>query len=162
MLIFATSFYQKVSIRCVHATRCQRYAEDFFLQPPDGLMAVFKPQNWTSVDVVNKVKYIITAELRQRAVPKGFPKAKFKIGHGGTLDPLAEGVLIIGVGKCTKLLKNYLKGSKIYEAVAALGSGTDTLDSTGTVTKEASFAHVTKDLVLQSLPAFTGNNSFLL
>lgn len=58
---------------------------------------------------------------------------KVKVGHGGTLDPLAEGVLVLGVGSATTQLAGYLQGPKSYGAVGLLGKATDTLDSTGKV-----------------------------
>ena len=65
----------------------------------------------------------LTPSLGQRIVTK--------VGHGGTLDPMAEGVLVLGVGEGTKLLEGYLSGSKAYTAEALLGAETDTLDRTG-------------------------------
>ena len=62
---------------------------------PSGLCAVYKPKDVTSNDVVMKIKYILQDELRKQT---GNKKLKIKIGHGGTLDPLAEGVLVLGIG----------------------------------------------------------------
>ena len=84
-------------------------------------------------------------------------KQKVKVGHGGTLDPLAEGVLVIGIGKGTKLLEGYLKGSKGYRAGVELGYETNTLDREGNVTATATFDHVTKDTIQDSLPRFVGD-----
>lgn len=78
-------------------------------------------------------------------------------GHGGTLDPLATGVLVIGVGSGTKLLQNYLQGSKRYRATAELGYETTTLDSEGPVTRREPAEHVTDlDQVRAVLPQFVG------
>jgi hypothetical protein len=84
---------------------------------PSGLVAVFKPKDWTSSDVVSKVKGILSKGMEDRC-GKRF---KIKVGHGGTLDPLAEGVLVLGIGAGTKLMGEYLSGSKRYQAVAILG-----------------------------------------
>lgn len=73
--------------------------------------------------MVTKLKYIIKEELMKKHNLSSKPK--IKIGHGGTLDPLAEGVLVIGVGSGTKLLNEYLAGSKGYRAVALLGHRLD-------------------------------------
>ncbi|KAL3902979.1 MAG: hypothetical protein SGILL_010622, partial [Bacillariaceae sp.] len=89
-------------------------------------------------------------------------KAKqIKVGHGGTLDPLASGVLVLGVGKGTKLLQDYLTGSKAYRAVGQLGKETDTLDldPTGTVVKEKPWGHVTEESLKAVLPKFLGTIS---
>lgn len=85
-----------------------------------GIVNVFKPQGWTSFDVVNKLKRIYNTG---------------KIGHLGTLDPMAEGVLPVAVGKATKLFDLYLKKTKAYKAVFKFGYETDTLDSDGEVVK---------------------------
>ena len=70
-------------------------------------------------------------------------KRTIKVGHGGTLDPLATGVLVVGVGSGTKELQNYLSGSKRYTAGGKLGFETDTLDMEGNVTDTKAFDHVT-------------------
>ncbi|EED89009.1 predicted protein, partial [Thalassiosira pseudonana CCMP1335] len=65
-----------------------------------------------------------------------------KVGHGGTLDPLASGVLVLGIGKGTTQLQSYLEGDKQYVAVCELGYETTTLDAEGDVVKEMEWAHV--------------------
>ena len=77
-----------------------------------------KPEGWTSFDIVKKIRSITKEK---------------KVGHGGTLDPFAEGVLIIGTGKDTKNLPKVTEQKKTYEAVIQLGSQTDTLDTEGMV-----------------------------
>src|SRR5205814_919711 len=67
-----------------------------------------------------------------------------KIGHGGTLDPLATGVLITGIGKGTKLLKQFLDCTKTYEAVVLFGVSTDTYDTEGKILAKAPYEHITK------------------
>ena len=102
---------------------------------PSGVVAIYKPKGWTSSDVVSKVKgIVINGERDKLGIEKGRKyKTKTKIGHGGTLDPLAEGVLVLGVGRGTKLLPGYLSGDKGYRAVATLGCEMDTQDCTGQV-----------------------------
>jgi tRNA pseudouridine55 synthase len=78
------------------------------------------------------------------------------MGHGGTLDPLAAGVLIVGIGRGTKQLQQYLACKKAYETVILFGASTDTYDCTGTITERASYEHVTKELVEQKLAQFRG------
>ena len=77
-----------------------------------------KPEGWTSFDLVKKIRSITKEK---------------KVGHGGTLDPFAEGVLIIGTGRDTKNLSKVTEQKKTYEAVIQLGSQTDTLDTEGMV-----------------------------
>jgi tRNA pseudouridine55 synthase len=79
-----------------------------------------------------------------------------KIGHGGTLDPLATGVLITGVGKGTKSLQDFLLCTKVYECVVLFGTSTDTYDRVGKVLRRAPYAHVTKELVEEKLEGFRG------
>ena len=77
-----------------------------------------KPEGWTSFDLVKKIRSITKEK---------------KVGHGGTLDPFAEGVLIIGTGKDTRNLSKVTDQRKSYQAVIQLGSQTDTLDTEGRV-----------------------------
>jgi tRNA pseudouridine55 synthase len=121
---------------------------------PSGLVAVFKPKDWTSSDVVSKIKGILSKGMQERCGNKRF---KIKVGHGGTLDPLAEGVLVLGVGQGTKLMGEYLSGSKGYQAVAILGSETDTLDNTGTVTATVDSSSITEDQLRSALDSFRGD-----
>ena len=79
-----------------------------------------------------------------------------KIGHGGTLDPLATGVLITGVGKGTKALQRFLLCTKTYEAVILFGTSTDSYDRLGKVIKSAPYKHVTKQAVEEALGQFRG------
>jgi tRNA pseudouridine55 synthase len=119
-----------------------------------GLLAVFKPRGFSSNDAVTKIKIALRKGYQQQA---GVAKCNIKVGHGGTLDPLAEGVLVIGVGHGTKLLDSYLAGSKAYEAVAVLGTETDTYDSTGKVTETLDCSHVTIKMLEEALPVFRGD-----
>lgn len=82
---------------------------------------VNKPKDWTSFDVVKKMR--------------GITKFK-KVGHAGTLDPFATGLLVLGFGKHTKKLDNYQNAKKEYFVDIALGSSTDTMDRTGKIIKE--------------------------
>jgi len=120
---------------------------------PSGLCAVYKPPGWSSSDVVMKVKNILRSEYTERTGER----IKLKVGHGGTLDPLAEGVLVLGVGSGTKLMNDYLSGSKGYRASALLGTAMDTLDSTGNVTRTMDCSHVTKEMLDAALPQFRGD-----
>jgi len=129
----------------------------------EGLFAVNKPLGWTSQDVVGKLRHVLEKDAGARGAPDRRTKRRkpwMKVGHGGTLDPLATGVLVCGVGSGTRNLQKYLVGSKGYRAEVTLGYQTTTLDAdpTGSVVEEKSFDHVVSwdeiDRVLQS--EFTG------
>jgi tRNA pseudouridine55 synthase len=106
-----------------------------------GYLNINKPQGWTSTDVVRKLK--------------GVTRAK-KIGHGGTLDPLATGVLPICVGSATRFADTVLLGTKSYRITMTLGSSTNTYDSEGDTTAEADWSAVTRKQVVESLKDFRG------
>jgi tRNA pseudouridine55 synthase len=80
----------------------------------------------------------------------------FKMGHGGTLDPMATGVLIVGIGRGTKSLGDFLDCTKTYETVVIFGKSTDTYDVAGKIVSDAPFDHVTRELVEKKLDAFRG------
>ena len=85
----------------------------------EGLCAVYKPLDWTSSNVVAFIRGMLERDARNRGATLAKrrsrkSKKKVKVGHGGTLDPLATGVLVIGVGSGTKDLQKYLTGSKRY------------------------------------------------
>lgn len=107
-----------------------------------GILPVNKPQWWTSFDVVNKIKHII--------YQKGL-----KIGHLGTLDPMATGVLLVTVGKATKLFDLMQQKSKTYLATFEFGYETDTLDATGTKVFESANLP-TRQQIEAVLPSFIG------
>jgi tRNA pseudouridine55 synthase len=111
---------------------------------PDGLAIVDKPANCTSHDVV--------ARMRRLAGTR-------KVGHAGTLDPMATGVLVVGVGSATRLLHHLVLTDKAYTATIRLGQATTTDDAQGEVTTTASARHVTDDSVRAALRALTGEIS---
>ena len=87
----------------------------------DGIVIVDKPEGWTSQDVVSKLRGVLKTR---------------RIGHGGTLDPMATGVLPVFVGRATRAVEFFEHAEKTYEAVLRLGLHTDTEDITGTVLEE--------------------------
>jgi hypothetical protein len=129
----------------------------------EGLFAVDKPLNWTSQDVVSFVRMRLDRDAKKRgAKPEPMRRGKarkrtIKVGHGGTLDPLATGVLVIGVGSGTKILQDYLKGDKSYLAEMEFGYETTTLDAEGNITKEVPFDHVTLEQIEAVVPQFMGS-----
>ena len=106
----------------------------------DGIVIVDKPQDWTSQDV--------TARLRRVFGTR-------RIGHGGTLDPMATGVLPVFVGRATRGVEFFEHAEKTYETVLRLGLTTDTEDITGTVLAETPVS-VTEEQLAQVLAAFRG------
>jgi tRNA pseudouridine55 synthase len=135
-------------------------SDDVPLLLAEGLLAVNKPLNWTSSDVVSYIRRMLENDTRKRGgtvskiSSKG--KRKLRVGHGGTLDPLATGVLVIGIGSGTKCLELYLKGSKKYVAQGEFGFETTTLDMEGDITKRAPYDHITMDSIESILPMFRG------
>ncbi|KAK2815449.1 hypothetical protein Q5P01_025916 [Channa striata] len=128
------------------------------LQSLNGLFAVYKKQGPTSADVLNALKEALLKEAGERRPnPRKRKKQSMKMGHGGTLDSAASGVLVVGVGNGTKMLSTMLTGSKRYIAVGQLGKATDTLDATGSVILEKDFGHVTELDMEEKLKSFTGD-----
>lgn len=108
---------------------------------PDGsLWLLDKPLTWTSFDVVNKVRNI----LRQ------------KVGHAGTLDPLASGLLILGSGKGTKLMESLMGQEKEYTGTLTLGQTTPSADRETAVDQERPWQHLTAADIHGATAAFTG------
>ncbi len=111
---------------------------------PAGLIVIDKPGGMTSHDVVSRVRRL--AHTR-------------RVGHGGTLDPMATGVLVIGVGRATRLLTYVIGADKRYRATIRLGASTITDDAEGEVIARASVSGVSDDAVRAGLAAQTGTVS---
>uniref|UniRef100_A0A5F8GB39 Pseudouridylate synthase TRUB1 n=1 Tax=Monodelphis domestica TaxID=13616 RepID=A0A5F8GB39_MONDO len=123
-----------------------------------GVFAVYKPKGPTSAELLNQLKEKLLAEAGMP--PQDGNKRKkqaLKIGHGGTLDSAATGVLVVGIGKGTKMLTSMLSGSKKYIATGELGKATDTLDSTGKITEEKPYDQIKQEDIEGILQKFTGN-----
>lgn len=106
----------------------------------DGIVIIDKPAGWTSQDVVSKLRGVFQTR---------------RIGHGGTLDPMATGVLPVFVGRATRGVEFFEHAEKTYEAVLQLGITTDTEDTTGTVLEEKPVT-VTREQFLAALGSFRG------
>ncbi|MDI3492267.1 MAG: tRNA pseudouridine55 synthase [Desulfomicrobiaceae bacterium] len=104
-----------------------------------GILIVAKPPGLTSAQVTNRIK-----RLGQR-----------KIGHAGTLDPMATGVLVVLLGHGTKLAEHLNTGTKVYRGVLRLGLTTDTYDREGSVTSEAPWQHIEPDSVRRLVLSWT-------
>ena len=107
---------------------------------PNGIIIIDKPQDWTSMDVCAKLRGMLH---------------EMRVGHAGTLDPMATGVLPMFVGQATKAVSFAEGGKKVYEAVLQLGKVTDTQDTTGETLEERAVT-VTEDAVSAALPRFLG------
>lgn len=97
-------------------------------------------------------------ESNNKKKRRGFGKndIRVKMGHGGTLDPLATGVLILGVGKGTKSLQSFLDCTKTYETVVLFGASTDSYDRVGKILKKTAYDHITRPMVEEALKSFRG------
>lgn len=118
--------------------------------PLNGFYLVHKPVGPSSAGITGRLKWLIT----QSGHPKKGPGA-LRIGHGGTLDPLADGLLPIGLGKATKQLQALLEGPKTYTFTLTFGASTTTDDAEGEITATSDVRPTETDL-LAILPQFTG------
>lgn len=107
----------------------------------EGIILVDKPKGITSFDVIRilRKKYNV-----------------WKMGHAGTLDPFATGLLIVALGKSTKLLSNYLKLPKTYEAKVVLGKTTDTLDTDGVIVEDKDASHIKDEETFKAVESLVG------
>ena len=112
------------------------------------VLLIDKPLTWSSFQAVNKLKYILK---RKYDLPK-----KFKIGHAGTLDPLATGLLIICTGKFTKKITEIQAQIKEYTGTIVLGATTPSYDLETEVDATFPTAHITETLILETINKFLG------
>lgn len=111
-------------------------------EDPHGICIIDKPSGWTSHDVVARLRSVLDTP---------------RIGHAGTLDPMATGVLVIGVGQATRLLRFIVDGHKSYDAEITFGTETDSLDATGVVTATHDMKDLDPDAVRRAADALTGD-----
>lgn len=111
------------------------------------VLLIDKPLNWTSFQVVNKLRW----EIKQ-----AFKIKKIKVGHAGTLDPLATGLLVICTGKMTKQINTFQGQIKEYTGTIVLGSTTPSFDLETEINKTFSTSHITNDLIHQTTKQFIG------
>ncbi len=111
------------------------------------IIGVDKPLGWTSFDAVKRLRGAIQRRLRVK---------KFKVGHAGTLDPLATGVLIVCTGRATRQIESLQNGSKEYIAEITLGATTPSFDLETEVDATYPWEHITLEGVNKVLPRFTG------
>lgn len=121
-----------------------RNIEDY----PEGIIIpIDKPYRWTSADVIRKIKF---------AAIRYFGKRNLKVGHAGTLDPLATGVLLVCIGKATRLAETLQSHDKEYVAGITFGATTPSYDLEKEIDRFFPYEHVTEDSVREALPRFIG------
>ena len=121
-----------------------RNIEDY----PEGIIIpIDKPYRWTSADVIRKVKF---------AAIRHFGKKNLKVGHAGTLDPLATGVLLVCIGKATKLAEALQSHDKEYVAGVTFGATTPSYDLEKEIDRFFPHEHITAEAVADALPSFIG------
>jgi len=109
----------------------------------DDILLIDKPKGITSFDVIRRLR-------------KEFGRGAPKLGHAGTLDPLASGLMLVGVGKGTKKLKEYLKLSKVYEVEVVVGERRSTGDMEGKIVEEKAVGHLDTELIEDTLQGTVG------
>ena len=123
------------------------FSHDIADYPAGIVLPIDKPYRWTSADVIRKVKY---------AAIKHFRKKNLKVGHAGTLDPLATGVLLVCIGPACKRAQEFQDHDKEYVAGIRFGATTPSYDLEKEVDRTFPFDHVTEDAVRAVLPSFLG------
>ena len=124
-----------------------RIAPDIGEYPGGIVIPVDKPYRWTSADVIRKIKY---------AAIRHFSKKNLKVGHAGTLDPLATGILIVCIGNATKAAESLQAKEKEYIAGISFGATTPSYDLEKDVDRLFPFSHISEDMVREALEQFKG------
>ena len=112
------------------------------------IIPINKPYTWTSFQIVNKIRYHLSRKYGIK---------RFKVGHAGTLDPLASGVLLLCTGKATKRIEELQSQTKEYEAEIMLGATTPSFDMEHPVDATYPYEHITREMVEEALKQFVGN-----
>lgn len=121
------------------------------LNPAEGeIFCVDKPLGWTSFDVVKRVRHVLSRRMGVK---------KLKVGHAGTLDPLATGVMILATGRCTKRIEELQSHTKEYVATLRLGATTPSFDLETEIDCERPWEHISLADVEAVLPMFVGRIS---
>lgn len=114
----------------------------------DGeVILIDKEMEWSSFDIVNKIRILLRRHLN---IPK------IKVGHAGTLDPLATGLVILCTGKATKKIESYMGLGKEYVAEIKFGATTPSFDLETEVDQTYPFSHISRERILETLKSFTG------
>ena len=112
-----------------------------------SVLYIDKPLTWTSFDVVNKIRWSLKTNLGIK---------KIKVGHAGTLDPLASGLVIVCTGRATKKISQFQDLEKAYDAKIRLGATTPSFDLETEVDQSFPWEHITNEMVNQALEKLTG------
>ena len=111
------------------------------------IIPINKPYTWTSFQIVNKVRYHLSRKYGIK---------RFKVGHAGTLDPLASGVLLLCTGKATKRIEELQSHTKEYVAEITLGATTPSFDMEHPVDATYPYEHITREMIEETLKQFVG------
>lgn len=126
---------------------CPLLSDDINDYPGGIIIPVDKPYRWTSADVIRKVKFAAT---------RHFHKKNMKVGHAGTLDPLATGVLLVCIGKATRLAELLQSHDKEYVAGITFGATTPSYDLEKEIDRLFPHEHITRESLAEVLPGFLG------
>lgn len=113
-----------------------------------GILLIDKPLHWTSFDVVKKTRNLLRTHFQVK---------KIKVGHAGTLDPLASGLLVVCTGKFTKRINEFQAQEKEYTGTFTLGSTTPSYDLETEIDQTFSTAHITDEMIVEASQQFVGN-----
>lgn len=122
------------------------YSKDSFLE--GELLLINKPIGWTSFQIVNKIRWLIKSQ---------YDLKKIKVGHAGTLDPLAEGLLIVCTGKWTKKIDEFQGQDKLYSGIFYIGATTPSFDLETEINSRQSIEHIDENILLESTNKFIGD-----
>ena len=122
------------------------YSKDSFLE--GELLLINKPIGWTSFQIVNKIRWLIKSQ---------YDLKKIKVGHAGTLDPLAEGLLILCTGKWTKKIDEFQGQDKLYSGIFYIGATTPSFDLETEINSRQSIEHIDENILLESTNKFIGD-----
>lgn len=135
------------SERTEDASLCPLLSDDIGNYPEGIIVPVNKPYRWTSADVIRKLKFTAARHFR---------KKNLKVGHAGTLDPLATGVLLVCIGNATKKAEELQNHDKEYIAGITFGATTPSYDLEKEIDRMFPYGHVTEEAVRKALPDFLG------
>ena len=125
------------------------------------VLPIDKPRQWTSFQAVNKIKAILRQYTKELSSSHSLPLTpshapKIKIGHAGTLDPLATGLLLVCIGRATKDIPRLQDGDKVYTGTIVLGATTPCFDLERPVDHYYPYEHITAELLNETVKLFTG------